>query len=318
MHRCWAWPLSHAFLTLFSISLLTGLFLWQFRNLQFDTSSSTLILSGSPENAYHDKIKKIFGSDQVLLVGITGADLLQSRQLRRIRDLTAELEKISGVRRVLSLTNVMDVQGTRDEVLVSPLVPTNLDNSNEDALRARLRSNSFYEKSLISRDGQTTSLIVFLEEMERGNALNQEREVTRKVRTAVQKLGSDYQVFIGGLPEMELEGTESMIRDLRLFTPVTLLLVIGILMASFRCLRGIAIPLGVIALTLSWTVGAMVWSGRPLKVTTVILPSLLIANSCSYVIHFLAQYYQALVRCCGTDRWEGKEAIDLEKNRASL
>jgi len=313
MHRCWAWPLSHAFLTLFSISLLTGLFLWQFRNLQFDTSSSTLILSGSPENAYHDKIKKIFGSDQVLLVGITGADLLQSRQLRRIRDLTAELEKISGVRRVLSLTNVMDVQGTRDEVLVSPLVPTNLDNSNEDALRARLRSNSFYEKSLISRDGQTTSLIVFLEEMERGNALNQEREVTRKVRTAVQKLGSDYQVFIGGLPEMELEGTESMIRDLRLFTPVTLLLVIGILTVSFRCLRGIAIPLGVIALTLSWTVGAMVWSGRPLKVTTVILPSLLIANGCSYVIHFLAQYYHALVKS-----WDGKPEIDFEKNRTSL
>jgi hypothetical protein len=318
MHQCWAWLLSHAVLTLVLIALLTGLFLWQFQNLQFDTSSSTLILSGSPENVYYDRIRKVFGGDQVLLVGITSADLLQSQHLRRIRDLTGELENIPGIRRVLSLTNVTDVQGTKDEVLVSPLVPTNLDNLNKDILRARLRSNPFYEKSLISPDGRTASMIVFLEEIERGDALNQERDVTRNVRAAAHKLDSEYQVFIGGLPEMELEGTESMIRDLRLFTPVTLLLVIGILMASFRCLRGIAIPLGVIALTLSWTVGAMVWSGRPLKVTTVILPSLLIANGCSYVIHFLAQYYEALVRCCGTDRWEGKEAIDLEKNRASL
>jgi predicted RND superfamily exporter protein len=49
-----------------------------------------------------------------------------------------------------------------------------------------------------------------------------------------------------------------------------------------------------IALAVVWTLAAMVWSGRPLKVTTMILPSLLISNGTSYVIHFLAQYYRLL------------------------
>ena len=93
---------------------------------------------------------------------------------------------------------------------------------------------------------------------------------------------------------MELQGTENMMRDLRVLTPLTLVLVIVILAASFRCLRGILLPLGMIALAVVWTLAAMVWSGRPLKVTTMILPSLLISNGTSYVIHFLAQYYRLL------------------------
>ena len=51
-----------------------------------------------------------------------------------------------------------------------------------------------------------------------------------------------------------------------------------------------------IALTLLWTIATMIWTGRPLKVTTMILPSLLIANGSSYAIHFLAQYYRVLTK----------------------
>ncbi len=318
MQRIWLWLLAHAGRTVTLQLLLTVFFLWQFRNLQFDTSSSTLILSGSPEYQYYQKAKKVFGSDQVVLVGITGEDMLQVEQLKTLREMTREIERIYGVRRVLSLTNVMDVRGDKEEVLVAPLVPENLELLDREALQARLRFNPFYDRNLISRDARTCSLIVFLEDSEKGKTAIQDREVARKIRTVAQNLRGENRVFIGGLPEMELQGTENMIRDLWLFTPITLCLVAVILIVSFRCVRGVVIPLGAIGITLIWTVGALAWSGRQLKVTTLVLPSLLIANGCSYVIHFLAQYYHALIKSYAQGQDCHLHGLDADKYRASI
>jgi predicted RND superfamily exporter protein len=179
-------------------------------------------------------------------------------------------------------------------VVVSPLVPEEGSNSDLQMLRSRIRNNPFYIKNLISSDERTLALLVFLDEFEQKESLLQGREVTRQVRAITHRVLGEGQAFVTGLPEMELQGTENMMRDLRVLTPLTLGLVTLILAVSFRCLRGILLPLGMIALAVVWTLAAMVWSGRPLKVTTMILPSLLISNGTSYVIHFLAQYFRLL------------------------
>ncbi|MGH9425416.1 MAG: efflux RND transporter permease subunit, partial [Terriglobia bacterium] len=189
---------------------------------------------------------------------------------------------------------VKDVRGAGEEVVVSPLIPEDERPIDLLELRSRIRNNPFYVKNLISSDERTLAVLVFLDEFEQKDSLRQGREVTRQVRALTQKVLGERQAFISGLPEMELQGTENMIRDLRVITPLTLVLVILVLALSFRCLRGILLPLGMIALAVVWTLAAMVWSGRPLKVTTMILPSLLISNGTSYVIHFLAQYYRLL------------------------
>jgi predicted RND superfamily exporter protein len=318
MQRICRWLMDHAGLILLLQLLLTGMFIWQFRNLRYDTSPSTLILSGSPEHQYYKKIAKVFGSDQLVLVGITGEDMLQPKQLKAIRDMTNELQRISGVKQVLSLTNVTDVQGGKDEVLVAPLIPEDLQSVSREALQKRLKINPFYYRNLISTDGRTCSLVIFLEDSDDQNGLVQVREVTRKINAVAEAMQGANQVFLGGLPQMELQGTENMIRDLWLFTPITLFLVVTILLITFRCLRGILLPMGVIGLTLIWTLGAMVWSGRPMKVTTLILPSLLIANGCSYVIHFLAQYYHALIRSYAKGSTHGVERLDKEMYQASM
>jgi len=318
MQRFCRWLIGHPGLTLFVQLLLTGMFVWQFQNLRFDTSTSTLILAGSPEDQYYRKVTKVFGSDQVVLIGMTGADMLQATQLRTIRDMTGELQRIPGVKSVLSLTNVTDVRAGEDEVVVSPLIPEDLETLDREALRKRLSMNPFYSRNLISADGRTCSVIVFLEDSDDRNSLVQVRGVTRKVNAVAEATRGSNRIFLGGLPQMELQGTENMIRDLWLFTPITMLLVVTILLITFRCLRGILLPMGVIGLTLIWTVGAMVWSGRPMKVTTLILPSLLIANGCSYVIHFLAQYYHALIRSYAGGSEHPEARLDKETYRASM
>src|SRR5213594_2294508 len=80
-----------------------------------------------------------------------------------------------------------------------------------------------------------------------------------------------------------------------------------------KSLRGLLLPLSVSGLALAWTLGVLVWSGRPLKVTTLVLPSLLVSNGCSYAIHFLAQYYRSLASACG-----GGLALNRETHQAAV
>ncbi len=294
MSSRWSWLLRRSPWVLSALLVLTTVFIWHLRRLQFDSSPSTLIISGSAEKHYHERISRVFGSDQILLIAISSDDLLEPGGLQQMRDLTSRLERIPGIKRVLSLTNVSDVKGEKDEVTISPLVPEDLQNLDGESLRARILANPLLEGSLVSKDLRTTCLIAFLDDFDPRSALVLGRDVTRQVRTAVDRMRGKQHVIIGGLPEMELEGTENMIRDLWLFTPLTLLLVLGILMLTFRSFRGILLPLVIIALTLSWSVGIMAWTGVSLKVSTLVLPSLLISNGCSYVIHFLAQYRRIL------------------------
>jgi predicted RND superfamily exporter protein len=313
MPSLWSRTLRRSAWTICLTGILTLVCLFTIRNLQFDTSPSTLILAGSSEARYYEEIKRIFGNDQLILIGIQGDNLLRPSELGRVRDLTNELERIPGVKRVLSLTNVKDVRGAGDEVVVSPLVPEEDSPTALQELRGRIRNNPFYVKNLISSDERTLAVLVFLEEFGQKESLLQGREVTRQVRAITRRVLGEGQAFVSGLPEMELQGTENMIRDLRVLTPLTLVLVTLVLAVSFRCLRGIVLPLGMIALAVVWTLAAMVWSGRPLKVTTVILPSLLISNGTSYVIHFLAQYYRLLHKAY--DEWG--ERTDTKLDRAT-
>jgi uncharacterized protein len=313
MPSLWSSILRRSAWTICLTGILTLVCLVKIRNLQFDTSPSTLILAGSSEARYYEEIKRIFGNDQLILIGIQGDNLLRSSELARVRDLTNELERIPGVKRVLSLTNVKDVRGAGDEVVVSQLVPEEDSPTVLQELRSRIRNNPFYVKNLISSDERTLAVLVFLDEFEQKESLLQGREVTRQVRAIAQRVLGEGKAFVSGLPEMELQGTENMIRDLRVLTPLTLVLVALILAVSFRCLRGIVLPLGMIALAVVWTLAAMVLSGRPLKVTTMILPSLLISNGTSYVIHFLAQYYRLLHKAYA----EWGERADAKLDRAT-
>ena len=197
MSSGWSLLLNRSSWFLSLLVLFTCLFAWHLQYLQFDSSPSTLILSGSPEKEYHEKITRVFGSDQILLIALSTGDVLQPRTLRDIRDLTGQLERIPGIRRVLSLTNASDLKGEKDEVAISPLVPEDLQSLNREALQARIQANPLFIGNLVSKDLQTACLIAFMEEFDPRSALAQGREVTRQVRSKVRSMEANYHAIIG-------------------------------------------------------------------------------------------------------------------------
>lgn len=295
MKDYWRWVLKHSGWVLVILGTLSALLLPTLNKIELNTSPSTLILSDSPANLFHQKTLRTFGNDEVLLIGFTSDNLLQPTTLSSIRLVTEEIEGIPGVRRVLSLTNTLDIFERDGTIEISTLIPDYLEQIDMESLRNRLLSNPLFEKELISSDLRTTSLLVFLDE----RAFRSKEPMGRlvgEIQKAANPLAGHGQLFFGGIPEMEVAGMKNMVRDLWVFTPITLLLVMVILTLDFHSRRGIALPLLAIGMTVLCTLAAMVLNGFPLKPTTLVLPSLLIANGSSYAIHLLTHYYQCLIQ----------------------
>lgn len=295
MNGYWRWVLKQSVWVLLLLGAVSILLLPALDDLEINTSPSTLILSDSPANLVHQKTRRIFGNDEVLLIGLTADTLLRPDTLSTIRQVTWDIEAIPGVRRVLSLTNTLDILERDGAIEISPLIPESLEQLDLQQLRTRLRDNPLYEKELISPDLRTTSLLVFLQERSsRGE--DQIFHLVARIRTAAAPLARLGHLFFGGVPEMETAGMRNMIRDLWVFTPITVVLVMVILTLNFHSRRGVSLPLLAIGLTLVCTLAAMVLGGYPLKPSTLVLPSLLIANGSAYTIHLLTHYYQCLLQ----------------------
>ncbi len=295
MNGYWRWVLKQSVWVLLLLGAVSALLLPALDDLEINTSPATLILSDSPANLVHQKTRRIFGNDEVLLIGLTADTLLQPDTLSTIRQVTWDIEAIPGVRRVLSLTNTLDILERDGAIEISPLIPESLEHLDLQALRTRLRDNPLYEKELISSDLRTTSLLVFLQERSsRGE--DQIFRLVARIRTAAAPLARLGHLFFGGVPEMETAGMRNMIRDLWVFTPITVILVMVILTLNFHSRRGVSLPLLAIGLTLVCTLASMVLGGYPLKPSTLVLPSLLIANGSAYTIHLLTHYYQCLLQ----------------------
>src|SRR5215510_15162657 len=78
-------------------------------HLRIDSSVEHLLATNDPNKQYYDEIRALFGSDDMGVIGIVADNVYTPATLEQIKRITAQVEKIDGVERVLSLTNVPDV-----------------------------------------------------------------------------------------------------------------------------------------------------------------------------------------------------------------
>lgn len=76
--------------------------------------------------------------------------------------------------------------------------------------------------------------------------------------------------------------------------PLVILVMIAVLYLSFRNIRGIVLPLLIVAVTVIWVTGLMGWVGVPLSMISVIMPIILISIGIADGIHILTRYREEL------------------------
>lgn len=252
--------------------------------IAIDTSTDNVLDRTTPEwGAYQDSLDR-FGGDELLTVAFVADTAFDRGVLERIITLTSELEAIDGVRRVDSLSTVPLIRVNEagdlltDASLADGVPPTR---AGLEELRARLRRDRIAPSSLVSQDERTLAINVLLE----GDMGSRIEGVLGEVRAVAE--GHD--AWVSGVPVFRTEINVRTGAEIGTFVVITVLLVGALLAFTFRSLVAVICPLLIGGLGTLATLSSMGLSGVPITLSTMILPSIMLALGCAYSMHILTE-----------------------------
>ena len=279
--------------------------------LQIDPSVNRLLPAKDEARRFYDRSRRIFGSDEQLVVAIASDDLFSSESLRRVKRLGSRLAELDGVERVLSLFTALRFHGAEEDLAIEPFI-TEIPEDRE-GIESILRSvleDPIYGGNLVSRDGRATALLVYLEDMPEAEFIKSGLDA-RIAELAAQEAG-EAEVWIGGVPHVKMATSQVLLSDLMRVVPLGFALLAIVAALAFRTARGVIVPLTTILIANTWTLATMASLGYALNLVTIVVPVLVQTIGFAYAIHVVSAYYE-LRR---TGRESGDAAADALRHIA--
>jgi len=258
--------------------------------VRIESSLESVLASGDPAIGYYEEIRRLFGGDDVGVIGVRADDLFSPATLEKIARVTTAVGKLEGVESVLSITNAKDVAA--DVFAPPPLLPR-IPPAPEDvaALRAKLEAVPLYRENLVAPDWRGAAINVFFRPL--AGTQYADLRLDERIQAILAEVEGPERWYYTGGEHVKRAAVDLMRHDLFRFTPMALALVAVSLWASFRTKRGVMLPVLTVTIALVWTLGVLVLAGRTIGLGTFVLPPLLLVVGASYAIHVMARYYEA-------------------------
>jgi predicted RND superfamily exporter protein len=258
------------------------------RRLEIDPSLNRLLPSDDPAKQFYDRVRRIFGSDESMVVALVADDVFRRENLEAVVRITRRISQVEGVHHVVSLANALNIRGVGDDLEIAPFISASADEpAAPEVLRREVMNNPIYAGNLVTADGTATALLVYFLDFSDREFV--ERELDEKIARIAEEERGEAQVWISGLPRVKAVTARILLRDLVRMTPVVLLILGGILALSFRSLHGVVVPLVSIAFALIWTLGLATALGYALNAVTTIVPPLLLTLGLAYSVHVVSE-----------------------------
>ena len=284
------WPQRAPRTTLVVVGAVTLVLLAFAARFRVDSAVDQLLPEADADGTYYEGVRRVFGSEEIAVIGVFGDDVFAPATLERIDRLTRSLAALPGVEQVTSLTNAEQVAIGPDGLSRAPLMPPlPLAPADRQAFRQRALGDRLVQRALVSPDGGAAALWVRFAPMPDAEFLA--RGLVDRVRGAIAATPGVEGVAMTGLPTIKVEAARKMLQDLAKFVPLSLLLVVGMLIWAFRTWRGVLLPVATLVIGVVWTTGIMVATGHAFTMGTLVLPPLLMAVGIAYAIHVVTRYY---------------------------
>lgn len=304
----------------------------QIRHLTIDTSNEGLLHEKDPILLTYNKFRDQFGRDDLLVMAIQSKDIFSIPFLKKLQQFHGQLEeRVPHISEINSLVNGRNTKGEGDTLQVDDLLTHFPENAQELAtLKELVLSNPNYINMLISEDGTFTTVLLqsdtyssgttgdseprdledelagFADEFSTSNdnspaqapeyLTDQENaEMVQVAKEVMEEFNSpDFKIIMAGSPVVTHTVKQLMMQDMKKFLRLAVLTIGLCMFLMFRRISGVLLPLLIVALTLSSTLGIMATMGIHFKTPTIILPSFLLAVGVGASIHVLSLVYQYL------------------------
>ncbi|MBN1577120.1 MAG: RND family transporter [Chitinispirillaceae bacterium] len=291
------WPIIIACL------LLAGAMGSQLRNLEINADFLFMFSPEMPSRINTEKIEKIFGPNDMLFILFDAQDVLSDATLRRVKTISRELKKTDGIKTVLSIFDTKNIKGEDGAMIVESAVKAIPKTASErETLRKSLSGNELASEVVVSKDFKVTAILLTL------NPDAPKQDVYQRVRKIVNGFPGNEKVLIGGIPAFQTVIIDNIAHDMLILIPGALLIILAILYAFFRQLRGIVLPLCVVLLSTIFGMGILPLMGWKMTLLSALLPIMVVAFSNNYGIYLIARYLDL----CGGSNHLSKKQIATE------
>ncbi|MBO8131596.1 MAG: RND family transporter [Candidatus Marinimicrobia bacterium] len=238
-----------------------------------------------------DTLEAIFGGSEVVIVSISDDNILNNGTLLKINSMVSEIEKNPYVSKVLALTNANEIKGTEFGFEVRDLIEELPLKSEEDfaELRRKIIDNDQIYKRIVTEDFRHTAIVALLSTITSKEA---DREIYEFFKEIAEKYRSPEDIKVAGFPIIRYLMMRDMRRDLKVYLPLGIILMILLLVFSFKSWAGAFLPLVVVIMSIINTVGLMSLLKVKFVFIDMLLPVMLIAIANDYSIHLVAHYYE--------------------------
>ena len=257
--------------------------------LTIDTDVTRDLPSKIPAKRLYDRIREIFPSREMVIVGITGTDVFTADGIRRLEKLRRQLEQLHGTDGVLCPTNArliyLDAQGSLQIRPAADPLPSS--DAEAQRLARRLLAQPAYRGVLVHPSKKAVLCMVMVK------AATRESDVAGRVIELADDSGRNqgFEIHVTGRAAATYWARVLMGRDMGMLTGIALVVMIVLLAGLFRSWRGVVLPLGVVSAAVLWSLGLMGHTGIALSHSTEVLPILLIAIGVADSIHILKAFY---------------------------
>lgn len=347
LERYTDWVMRHPWRVLFGLALVLLALGSQLRHLQIDTDLEHFIDESTPARQAYNAVKETYGRNDVIVVGIETPDVLNEASLTRLADLHQRIEqRVPWVRRVDSLINAPYQEGTEDSLRVDDLVPSPVGSLDRTTLEQRIAATPMLEGLVINAARTFTTLIIepytydfdpqavtddaaafddAFDDAFASSPSSEESvlgetdesflpiEKTFQLITALEAelaATEGLETVVAGMPVINQQLEATMKREMQTFISLTVALIIIVLVAFFRRVSAVVIPLSAVVLAILATFSALSLAGQTVQMPLILVPSFLLAITIGDAIHVLTHFFKAYNH--GQDRYLAmRQAIRL-------
>ncbi len=292
------WIAQHPIWVLAGVGAITIFFGLFAPGIEFFSDLEAMLPQDDPVVHRFEETKEDFGSQSIVLIAMAapeGESVFTLSTLQKLYATTLELETLETeglLEDVISPTSVDVVQGTDVALIVGPILSSSPE-TEEDvvAFRTEILAERQLLGSIILEDESAVAIILKVHPDIEGDQVKIDG-VMKRVNAILARNEGPERFYVTGDTPLIFYASSYMHQDLGFLFPIVVLVVMAVLFVSFRSLRGVMLPLGVVLLAVTWTIGFMVLVGVKLTIVSAFLPILLVAVGSAYGIHVVNDYFE--------------------------
>jgi predicted RND superfamily exporter protein len=261
------------------------------------TGSKILPLTDSAFIKYNN-FKSQFGEDgNMMVLGISSPDLLKKEQFNEWKALAADIQKVEGIKQVLSIGNLYDLQKdtTNQRFVLKQLSGTTvLSDAEMDSIKQRIYELPFYEGLIYNKESNATLMAInidtkILNTKKRGPII---QSILDKADAFSKR--NKLEVHYSGLPFIRTAVSKLVSQEFVLFLGLSILVAAVILFIFFRRIYPVIFPILLVIVGVIWSLATLVMFGYEITILTGLVPPLIVIIGIPNSILLLNKYHNEL------------------------